>query len=554
MKTLIFHSVKGGVGRTLALCNVARALTDIGKRVLMLDFDYTAPGLHYKFGRSSAPGYIEYLETFDVEARTGGVVDKKRWQALERNIEAIDKNLHLLRAGNESNIDFWNFISSHLFHRLFYTAPNEVDGLKPSVFPEEWLDRNIEAFLADKELIEKNLAPDYLLVDCKTSLDIFSAFFLLDWADTVVHFFSANPEGIQYACGTATALVHHMAEESEKDRQIGFVPVISRVPNYAGEQEKAGYREAVRSEWRRRKWKGNKANLAADFFQPEDFVFLSEMSQIEANERILFTWEDRRDPLWKLSHDYLSLCARAAPQLDEKRFGETNNWWDGNEKWWYEHLGMNPNTRILAKEFDSYIHLGTMLNVDTQPNIAMRVRTFHLLMGGVLDLKDSTEDKQTTERQQAALREAGRRCGEDFGRELNETFTREQPSLELRQRIASWAEFDSGVGFGAIRVLDISSQGSEGWLLVAGDAFDRPDVGLRPEEIQDLRAFFEGYVESVLTDLHKAMDKDVSAIRVRGITEANTPDHIKQLATEKGSQAGSYYEFFRETPTTKIAD
>jgi len=48
MRTLVFHSVKGGLGRTLALCNLARALASTGRRVLMLDFDFTAPGLHHR--------------------------------------------------------------------------------------------------------------------------------------------------------------------------------------------------------------------------------------------------------------------------------------------------------------------------------------------------------------------------------------------------------------------------------------------------------------------------------------------------------------------------
>jgi len=55
MRTLVFYSVKGGLGRTLALCNLARALASTGRRVLMLDFDFTAPGLHRK---SPGPGYL----------------------------------------------------------------------------------------------------------------------------------------------------------------------------------------------------------------------------------------------------------------------------------------------------------------------------------------------------------------------------------------------------------------------------------------------------------------------------------------------------------------
>lgn len=40
-----FYSFKGGVGRTMALLNVAAILARLGRRVLMIDFDLEAPGL-----------------------------------------------------------------------------------------------------------------------------------------------------------------------------------------------------------------------------------------------------------------------------------------------------------------------------------------------------------------------------------------------------------------------------------------------------------------------------------------------------------------------------
>ena len=40
-----FYSFKGGVGRTMALANVAAILAGRGRRVLMIDFDLEAPGL-----------------------------------------------------------------------------------------------------------------------------------------------------------------------------------------------------------------------------------------------------------------------------------------------------------------------------------------------------------------------------------------------------------------------------------------------------------------------------------------------------------------------------
>jgi Mrp family chromosome partitioning ATPase len=71
MKTIVFHSYKGGVGRSLALSNLAFALSAMGKRVVVMDLDIDAPGLHSKLALASEAmndwenrvqgGYIDYL-------------------------------------------------------------------------------------------------------------------------------------------------------------------------------------------------------------------------------------------------------------------------------------------------------------------------------------------------------------------------------------------------------------------------------------------------------------------------------------------------------------
>jgi len=50
VETVAFYSYKGGVGRSLLLANAARFLATLGKGVVALDFDFEAPGLHYKLG------------------------------------------------------------------------------------------------------------------------------------------------------------------------------------------------------------------------------------------------------------------------------------------------------------------------------------------------------------------------------------------------------------------------------------------------------------------------------------------------------------------------
>src|SRR5437588_12174939 len=67
MYVITFYSFKGGVGRTMALVNVAAELARRGRKVLVVDFDLEAPGLEtYKHLRPKQPhpGIVEYVTEF----------------------------------------------------------------------------------------------------------------------------------------------------------------------------------------------------------------------------------------------------------------------------------------------------------------------------------------------------------------------------------------------------------------------------------------------------------------------------------------------------------
>jgi len=62
MYVTTFYSFKGGVGRTMALVNVAVELALQGKRVVAVDFDLEAPGLDtFDLGRpaETTPGIVD---------------------------------------------------------------------------------------------------------------------------------------------------------------------------------------------------------------------------------------------------------------------------------------------------------------------------------------------------------------------------------------------------------------------------------------------------------------------------------------------------------------
>jgi MinD-like ATPase involved in chromosome partitioning or flagellar assembly len=48
-EVITFYSYKGGTGRSMALANVACLLSRMDRRVLVVDWDLEAPGLHRYF-------------------------------------------------------------------------------------------------------------------------------------------------------------------------------------------------------------------------------------------------------------------------------------------------------------------------------------------------------------------------------------------------------------------------------------------------------------------------------------------------------------------------
>jgi MinD-like ATPase involved in chromosome partitioning or flagellar assembly len=93
MGTIVtFYSYKGGTGRTLALANVAALLAQWGHKVLCVDWDLEAPGLHLYFERHAPPakgGLVEVVsalakgqkspwQRFVVRTDVGALIGQKR--------------------------------------------------------------------------------------------------------------------------------------------------------------------------------------------------------------------------------------------------------------------------------------------------------------------------------------------------------------------------------------------------------------------------------------------------------------------------------------------
>ena len=78
-----FYSFKGGVGRTMALANVACILAGRGRRVLCMDMDLAAPGLTYlgtpkEADAAKTPGFVDMIHDLLTQGLESPIADESR--------------------------------------------------------------------------------------------------------------------------------------------------------------------------------------------------------------------------------------------------------------------------------------------------------------------------------------------------------------------------------------------------------------------------------------------------------------------------------------------
>lgn len=170
-----FYSFKGGVGRTMALANVAVLLAKWGYSVLAVDWDLEAPGLEQFFSklapdihklRASTPGIVDLVHA----TRNG---DGVQWRDCLLNIPVNGGRgrLSVLSAGRDDD-QYAVVLQSLNFSELF-----DKHGLGSyiEVLRNEWI----------KEF-------DFVLIDSRTGVTDIGGICTVHLADVLVLLFTAN--------------------------------------------------------------------------------------------------------------------------------------------------------------------------------------------------------------------------------------------------------------------------------------------------------------------------------------------------------------------------
>jgi MinD-like ATPase involved in chromosome partitioning or flagellar assembly len=219
MYTVTFYSFKGGVGRTMALTNVAVYLAQIGKRVLVVDFDLEAPGIDtLVLGPTNAsrarntPGVVDFVH----EYLQGDTVPNVQ----EHVYEAPD-------AGRDGG-------------RLWVMPAGRVDeGYAERLSHINWADlyEHQDGYVLFEDLKAQwwqCFEPDYVLIDSRTGMTDVGGICTRQLPDAVVLLFIPNEQNLR---GLVQIVAEIRAEaETAQQKHITTHFVMSNVPDLDDEQ------------------------------------------------------------------------------------------------------------------------------------------------------------------------------------------------------------------------------------------------------------------------------------------------------------------------------
>ncbi len=252
-RIITFYSYKGGTGRTMALANVAWVLASNGWRVLCVDWDLEAPGLHRYFKPflwdpelREIPGVIDVVWDHACDAMSQPSHNKVAAPELDTLPEWAGRRAKILKHATSLR---WDFEKSGRID--FLPAGRQDAGYAARVNTFDW--QSFYSNLGGGEFLESLAADmreqyDVVLVDSRTGVSDTSGICTVHLPDTVVVCFTLNDQSILGASRVARSMA-----EQKGGPDFRVFPVPTRVDE--GELDRAdARREMARSRFKRFLW------------------------------------------------------------------------------------------------------------------------------------------------------------------------------------------------------------------------------------------------------------------------------------------------------------
>lgn len=206
MYVVTFYSYKGGVGRTMAMVNVASLLAKAGKRVLVVDFDLEAPGLSsYEPFRCAGAhnGLVDYVTDY-IETGRAPIVEN---YIVEKNVGDGDP-IWLMPAGRHIDPGYAGKFSAINWQSLY---ADQEGFLLFEDLKQQWAAYDDKGF-------------DYVLIDSRTGHTDIGGICTRQLPDAVVIMYLPTPQNIEGLKPIVRAIRRETAPVRRDRVQLHFCP------------------------------------------------------------------------------------------------------------------------------------------------------------------------------------------------------------------------------------------------------------------------------------------------------------------------------------------
>ena len=260
-KIITFYSYKGGTGRSLMVANVAWILFAQGKRVLVVDWDLEAPGLHRYFHPflqdkelAVSPGLIDFLTNFAEGARlphSDSALQNNTWFQEYASMAAYAYSLCWPGLPTPSNPKIrWPFPTNG-GSLDFVPCGQQGPGYGIKVMTFDWagfyekLGGGIFLETAKKQLRQDY---DYILIDSRTGISDSSGICTVQMPDELVVCFTLNRQSMYGAAAAAQSVLNQRTSDSGAAK-LKIWPVPMRVEVTAEKERREAAQLLARSQF-----------------------------------------------------------------------------------------------------------------------------------------------------------------------------------------------------------------------------------------------------------------------------------------------------------------
>ena len=274
-----FYSYKGGSGRSMAVANIAWILASNGLKVMVIDWDLEAPGLHRYFrpflgdpDLVSSPGLIDFFIEYALKAVTPprkGADTRGDWVAAYTDLLPYTYSLE------------WSFPGEGVID--FVPAGKQDAGYPRNVNSFNW--ENLYQVLGGYAFIDRvrhriRDSYDYVLIDSRTGVSDTSGICTIQMPDVLVMCFILNNQSIEGASMVARAVTEKRRDGSGS-HALRILPVAMRTRQTEEERLR------------------NRERYARAYFQPfvagiKDYWAAAEVPDVDyyAYEEVLAAFKD----------------------------------------------------------------------------------------------------------------------------------------------------------------------------------------------------------------------------------------------------------------------